>query len=228
VEYEEPSIHEGGSRIYTRDYLGGGNPIVLMHGFPDNLHLYDRLVPHVAAVRRVVTFDFLGWGASDKPPSLRPTARSQVGDLDCVVNQLGLERVTLVAHDASGPPAIDWALLHPDRVELLVLLNTYYHWFLGLRRPAAIALYSTPVVRNVGRTIATRGTRPTALLLAGRSLHPGRGHPGGGRSPPLLRLPGVAASVLGAERRPARNDALPQEDGARDAPLHAARPDHLR
>jgi haloalkane dehalogenase len=156
VEYEEPSIHEGGSRIYTRDYLGGGNPIVLMHGFPDNLHLYDRLVPHVAAVRRVVTFDFLGWGASDKPPSLRPTARSQVGDLDCVVNQLGLERVTLVAHDASGPPASDWALLHPDRVELLVLLNTYYHWFLGLRRPAAIALYSTPVVRNVGRTIATR------------------------------------------------------------------------
>ena len=45
---------------------GRGPAIVLMHGFPDDLHLYDRLVPELAG-RRVVSFDFLGWGASDKP-----------------------------------------------------------------------------------------------------------------------------------------------------------------
>jgi pimeloyl-ACP methyl ester carboxylesterase len=37
-----------------------------MHGFPDNLHIYDRLVPALHG-RQVITFDFLGWGASDKP-----------------------------------------------------------------------------------------------------------------------------------------------------------------
>jgi pimeloyl-ACP methyl ester carboxylesterase len=42
---------------------------VLLHGFPDDLHLYDRLVPELAG-RRVVSFDFLGWGASE--PGTRP------------------------------------------------------------------------------------------------------------------------------------------------------------
>src|SRR6201987_2185870 len=36
-------------------------------GFPDNLHLYDRVLPDLSPARRVITFDFLGWGASDKP-----------------------------------------------------------------------------------------------------------------------------------------------------------------
>jgi pimeloyl-ACP methyl ester carboxylesterase len=49
---------------------------------------------------------------------------NQVGDLDTVIAQLKLGPVVLVAHDASGPPAIDWALAHPERVEGLVLLNT--------------------------------------------------------------------------------------------------------
>jgi haloalkane dehalogenase len=64
--------------------------------------------------------------------------------------------VVLVAHDASGPPAIDWALAHPDRVAALVLLNTYYGWTRALRRPQAIFLYSTPVLRNLARALASR------------------------------------------------------------------------
>jgi pimeloyl-ACP methyl ester carboxylesterase len=69
---------ENGNRIYVRDYPGEGNTILLMHGFPDNLHLYDRVVPHLIPTRRVVTFDFLGWGESDKPVSYRTTARNQL------------------------------------------------------------------------------------------------------------------------------------------------------
>ena len=52
-----------------------------MHGFPDGLHLYDRLVPYLNPPRRVVTFDFLGRGASDQPagnacaPDLMPGMR---------------------------------------------------------------------------------------------------------------------------------------------------------
>jgi haloalkane dehalogenase len=156
ASYDEPEVRRDGHRIYVRDHDGGGVPIVLMHGFPDNLHLYDRVVPHLAPARRVVAFDFLGWGASDKPGAYRPTARTQTDDVGAVVDQLGLESMVLVAHDASGPPAIDWALLHPERVAALVLLNTYYLWTASLRRPGAIALYSTPVLRNVVRRIARR------------------------------------------------------------------------
>jgi haloalkane dehalogenase len=106
-EYREVWVQRGEHRIYARDYRGDGPAIVLLHGFPDNFHLYDRLVPYLTPPRRVVTFDFLGWGNSDKPQRYRYTATNQTGDLDAVIDQLGAERVVLVAHDASGPPAID-------------------------------------------------------------------------------------------------------------------------
>jgi haloalkane dehalogenase len=141
-------------RLYVRDYPGEEPPIILMHGFPDNLHLYDRLIPHLSPPRRVIAFDFLGWGASDKPSGYPYTASNQTGDLDAVITHLRLQYVTLVAHDASGPPGIDWALDHSDRVAGLVLLNTYYCAMPTLRAPEAIWLFSTPVVRNVARPVS--------------------------------------------------------------------------
>jgi pimeloyl-ACP methyl ester carboxylesterase len=150
-------VPRGTHHLYARDYPGAEPAIVLMHGFPDNLHLYDRLLPHLTPPRRVVTFDFLGWGGSDKPTRYPYTASNQTGDLDAVIDQLGLQQVTVVVHDASGPPGIDWALKHPDRVAALVLLNTYYSQMPGLRPPEAIWLFSTPLVRQV--------TRPASRLF---------------------------------------------------------------
>jgi alpha/beta hydrolase fold len=70
-------------RVYVRDYAGTGPAFVLMHGFPDNLHIYDELIPHlVAAGRWVVTFDFLGFGASDKPAGANYGFKQQQNDLE--------------------------------------------------------------------------------------------------------------------------------------------------
>lgn len=149
--YREHLVPRGPHHLYARDYPGEEPAIVLLHGFPDNQHLYDRLVPELAK-RRVVAFDFLGWGASDKPVGYPYTASNQTGDLDAVIKRLQLASVVLVAHDASGPPAIDWALDHPERISALVLLNTYYcRMPRRLRPPEAIWLFSTPIVRNVAR-----------------------------------------------------------------------------
>jgi haloalkane dehalogenase len=153
-------VHRGLYELYAEVVPGEGVPLVLMHGFPDSTHLYDRLVPHLAGRRPVVRFDFLGWGRSDKPAGYPYTAANQAGDLATVVaamdEQFGAGQLVLVAHDASGPPAIDWALANPGRVTALVLLNTYYHWTPGLRRPPAIALYSTPVIRTAARALVRR------------------------------------------------------------------------
>jgi pimeloyl-ACP methyl ester carboxylesterase len=132
---------------------------MLMHGFPDNLHLYDALIPHLtAAGRRVITFDFLGWGRSDKPDVHRYDHHSLTDDLDAVISHFGLNSVVLVAHDASGPPAIDWALDHPDAVAGLVLLNTYYHAMPSLRAPEAIFGFSRPLgVGKVFQWLMERG-----------------------------------------------------------------------
>jgi haloalkane dehalogenase len=152
-------VDRGGHRIHVRDYAGPGPAIVLMHGFPDNLHLYDRLIPYLHPGRHVIAFDFLGWGASDKPAGYPYTATNQTGDLDAVIEQSGLDRVVPVAHDSSGPPAIDWALAHPERTAELILLNTYYSQMRTLRPPEAILLYSLPLVRNLARAIVRRSDR---------------------------------------------------------------------
>jgi haloalkane dehalogenase len=152
----EISVSRGPHRLHAEVTDGPGAPLLLLHGFPDSTHLYDRIMPSLAGRRAAVRFDFLGWGRSEKPAGYPYTATNQVGDIDAVITALGPDRVVLVAHDASGPPAIDWALEHPARVERLVLLNTYYHWMPSLRRPPAIALYSTPMVRDVARFVVRR------------------------------------------------------------------------
>lgn len=154
MSYEDKYVPLDHYRIHVRVFPGEEPAIVLMHGFPDNLHLYDRLVPCLSPPRRVIAFDFLGWGESDKPAGYPYTATNQTAELDTVIAQLQLDRVVLVAHDASGPPAIDWALDHPERVAGLVLLNTYYCRMPTLRPPEAIWLFSTPLVRNIARPVS--------------------------------------------------------------------------
>ena len=154
LNYKEKLVQLNQYRIYVRDYPGKEPAIILMHGFPDNLHLYDRLVPFLSPPQRVIVFYFLGWGASDKPAGYPYTATNQRLELDAVVKQLQLGRVVLVAHDASGEPAIDWALAHPEQVAGLVLLNTNYGTMPTLRPPEAIWLFSTPLVRNIARWVS--------------------------------------------------------------------------
>jgi pimeloyl-ACP methyl ester carboxylesterase len=137
-------VQRGPYRIHAREQRGAGPTIVLMHGFPDNHHLYDHLVPHLRE-RHVVVFDFLGWGESDKPRDHEYTFANQKDDLDAVVTGLGLHRVVLVPHDASGPAAINWALDHPDGVAAIVALNTFYSLLPDAppNPPEAIRLFST-------------------------------------------------------------------------------------
>jgi pimeloyl-ACP methyl ester carboxylesterase len=172
-------VSRGPYRLYAEVARADGTPVVLMHGFPDNTHLYDGLVPHLIGRRPVVRFDFLGWGRSDKPAGYPYTASNQAGDLAAVVAALderfGTTELVLVAHDASGPPVIDWALANPGRVETLVLLNTYYHWTPSLRRPPGYSL-----VLHTRRPYGGPRSRPTAprpgpapLRVAGRQVHPG-------------------------------------------------------
>jgi pimeloyl-ACP methyl ester carboxylesterase len=66
----------------------------------EEVGIYDRLSPYLSPRRRVVLFDFLGWGSSDKPSGYPYTTDNQIGDLNAVITQLGLEQVVLVAHDA--------------------------------------------------------------------------------------------------------------------------------
>jgi haloalkane dehalogenase len=134
-------IPRAGHRIAAYVQPGRGPAIVLTHGFPDNHHLYDRVVPLLKG-HEVVTFDFLGWGRSSKPSHYSYTFASQEQDLNAVIDRLHLGRVVLVAHDASIPGVVNWTLDHPGRVASMILSNGFYAPVAGSGPPALAEIFA--------------------------------------------------------------------------------------
>lgn len=141
--------------LYAQDTEGSGPTFVLMHGFPDNLHIYDDLIPFLAkSGRRIVAFDFLGFGASDKPDRAAYSFKQQLGDLEAVVEFLGLGKVVLVAHDSSGPAAMNFAIDHPEKVASLCILNSAYDDSALNVWPEMIVLFADPNLRALASAVA--------------------------------------------------------------------------
>src|SRR3954470_3332870 len=155
VEFSERRIRRAQGSIYARDYAGAGPALVLMHGFPDNLRIWDDLIPHLnAAGRRVVTFDFLGFGASDKPAGAVYSFQQQLGDLEAVVAGLDLGKIVPVAHDASGMAMLNYALAHPDGVDSAIMLNSAYSEDSTVLWPEIITLFATRSMQAMAMAIA--------------------------------------------------------------------------
>lgn len=154
--FTEHSVPREQGNLYVRDYPGVEPAFVMMHGFPDHLGIYDELVPHlVAAGRRVVTFDFLGFGRSEKSAGATYTFADQLGDLEAVVEALALGPIVPVAHDSSGPAGINFALDHPHQVAELVILNSAYDDAKPTVWPEMITLFATKSLAALAIATAT-------------------------------------------------------------------------
>ena len=153
--FTEHHIPQGQGKLYVREYAGAGPAFVLMHGFPDNLQIYDRLIPYLAASgRRIVAFDFLGFGASEKPAAATYSFEQQIGDLEAVVGHLGLETIVPVAHDSSGIVSLNYALAHPERVHSVIMLNSAYAEDDTVLWPEMITLFATASLQALAMEVA--------------------------------------------------------------------------
>jgi haloalkane dehalogenase len=145
AEVIEHSVYHDGARIHVLDYPGQEPAVVLMHGFPDDHRVYDKLVTFLSPMR-VVTFDWLGYGRSDRTAKLASSPEDHGSELGAVLDGLGITRAVLVGHDASGPDAIVFAVAHPDRVAHLVLLNTIFGHQPSMKLPEIIELLADPAL----------------------------------------------------------------------------------
>jgi haloalkane dehalogenase len=153
--FTEHRVPREQGKVYARDYDGMGPAFMLMHGFPDNLRIYDDLIPYLTATgRRVVAFDFLGFGASDKPAGATYSFEQQLGDLSAVIQALGLGQVVLVAHDSSGIATINFAVEHPYKVASLCILNSAYDNSPLNVWPEMIVLFADPALKALALAVA--------------------------------------------------------------------------
>jgi len=104
---------------------GDGEPVLFVHGTPTWSFEYRHLIGALRGGHRCIAVDHLGFGLSDRPAAADYTPEAHAARLRAFVDKLGLRRFTLVVHDFGGPIALPLALDDPDRVERLVVLNSW-------------------------------------------------------------------------------------------------------
>ncbi len=107
----------------------GGIPVILLHGFPDDVRAYDEVAPPlVGAGCRVLVPYLRGYGPTRfrDPKAPRMAQQAAIGqDLLDFMDALGLEGVALAGYDWGGRAACIAAILAPQRVRALVTIGGY-------------------------------------------------------------------------------------------------------
>ena len=137
---------------------GNGPPVLLLHGWPQNLLEWHRIAPKLAKEFTVVATDLRGYGASSKPADGENHAgfskRAMAADQVEVMRQLGFQRFAVIGHDRGGRVAHRLALDFPDAVLNATVIDivptlklytdvtkqfasAYFHWFF-LIQPAPL------------------------------------------------------------------------------------------
>lgn len=102
-----------------------GPVVVLLHGFPEFWYGWRaQIEPLAAAGFRVIVPDQRGYNLSSKPSGVASYAlRELVSDVMAIADQLGRQKIFLAGHDWGGAVAWSAALLHPQRIAKLAVLN---------------------------------------------------------------------------------------------------------
>ncbi len=113
--------------------------VVLLHGFPELWCAWRRQIMALAdAGFRVVAPDLRGYNLSDKPSHVGAYSIGHLArDVDGLVRACGRERAHVVGHDWGGGVAWMFAMLYPERLARLAILNSPHplKMLRGLRRP---------------------------------------------------------------------------------------------
>ncbi|KQX74881.1 alpha/beta fold hydrolase [Aeromicrobium sp. Root472D3] len=109
--------------VHHVDHGGGGHVVVLLHAFPLDSVMFDRLVPLLAGTARVVAIDLPGLGRSPVP-SQAPTMDAVAHAVTGVLDDLDVERAVVLGISTGGYAALQLAAQAPDRVSALVLGST--------------------------------------------------------------------------------------------------------
>lgn len=103
--------------------IGDGEPVMLLHGFPQHWWQWRSVAPQLAEHGyRAICPDLrgAGWTEADDPRIRRET---RLHDLVALLETLGIDRVRLVCHDMGAIAGMQFAYAHPERVASIVMLS---------------------------------------------------------------------------------------------------------
>lgn len=101
---------------------GSGDPVVLLHGFPQTWYEWRRVIPALAERFTVIAPDYRGAGHSSRPAA-GYDKRTMATDIRELVRHLGFDRVAVVGHDIGLMVAYSFAAGHPEATSKLVVVD---------------------------------------------------------------------------------------------------------
>jgi pimeloyl-ACP methyl ester carboxylesterase len=101
---------------------GQGDPVVLLHGWPQTWYEWHKVMPALAKNYTVIVPDLRGLGDSSKPAS-GYDSNTTAEDIHQLVTQLGFNDIFLVGHDLGAFVSYSYAAAHPNEVSRLVILD---------------------------------------------------------------------------------------------------------
>lgn len=155
-----------GVRLHVAE-AGTGDPVVLLHSFPEHWIAWRGVIPLLADRYRVICPDFRGAGLSDAPPTGYDTD-TKVADLIGLFDALDLDKVRLVSHGWGAWAGFRLCLTAPDRVRDHLAINMIHPWPDQRRLSAQAwrfwytACWEYPLL---GRTVLRRWPALTRFLL---------------------------------------------------------------
>jgi pimeloyl-ACP methyl ester carboxylesterase len=101
---------------------GHGDPVVLLHGWPETWYAWHHVMPALAKNHTVIVPDLRGLGDSSKPRT-GYDGKTVAEDIHQLVTQLGFKSIFLVGHDIGTQVAYSYAAAHPAEVKKLAVME---------------------------------------------------------------------------------------------------------
>ncbi len=171
---EHRYVEVAGFRMHVAE-AGEGDPLLLLHGWPQHWWIWRKVIPELAAERRVICPDLRGFGWSEAPAG-RYEVQGFADDVLTLLDELGHERVDLIGHDWGGYTGFLLCLGAPERIRRYLALGIVHPWFeppkpslQALQRTAYQFILATPglgsgVLRHVPgfvKLVLRRGAHPS-------------------------------------------------------------------
>lgn len=112
-----------GLPIHVLEWSREGVPLVLLHGFGNDAHIWDDFAPEIAPYYRTIALDLRGHGDSGRDPEGRYDYAYHVRDVEAVTAALGISRMVLIGHSMGGRVSLLFAGAHPERLAGLVIVD---------------------------------------------------------------------------------------------------------
>jgi pimeloyl-ACP methyl ester carboxylesterase len=170
----EPSqfLNIAGMNIHLRDEgpISDKEPIVLIHGTSASLHTWDGWVEVLKEQRRVIRFDLPAFGLTGPDPQNNYKIEHYAEVVIAVLDKLQINKSVLAGNSLGGYIAWATAVLHPDRVSKLILVDASGYPYESKSMPLAFKLSKNPVT-----SLLLKNVLPKSLVV--RSIKNVYGNP---------------------------------------------------